>query len=74
MEEEEASHHNTSVAIELDAIVLDCPDISVLSQFYIQLLGWKKTYDEGVEWVDISSPGGGVKIAFQRNELYVPPV
>jgi len=65
---------NTKLSISLDAVVLDCPDVAVLSGFYSRLLGWKQTYDEGDEWVDLCSPCGGVKIAFQKNEAYVPPV
>ena len=60
--------------IALDAVVLDCKDVAALSGFYIRLLGWKRNYMEGEEWADISSPAGHVKIAFQQNEDYVPPV
>jgi hypothetical protein len=60
--------------IALDAVVLECENVAVLSDFYIQLLGWKKNYGENGEWTDIISPSGGVKIAFQQNEDYIPPV
>ncbi len=60
--------------ITLSTVVLDCRDIAALSDFYIRLLGWEKSYEETEEWIDISSPSGGVKIAFQRNDDYVPPV
>ncbi len=60
--------------IALDAFVLECADVHSLADFYCCLLGWQKGYDEGDEWVDICSPSGGVKIAFQKNEGYVPPV
>lgn len=60
--------------IALDAVVLECKDAAVLSDFYIRLLGWEKHYGEDGGWVDIISPTGGVKIAFQKNEDYVPPV
>ncbi|WP_077610208.1 VOC family protein [Clostridium sp. Marseille-P2415] len=60
--------------IALDAVVLECKDVAVLSDFYIRLLGWEKHYGEDGEWADIISPSGGVKIAFQKNEAYVPPV
>lgn len=62
------------LSIRLDAAVLDCPDVAALSGFYARLLGWTPTYDEGDEWVDLSPPGGGVKIAFQKNQAYVQPV
>ncbi|WRS27979.1 VOC family protein [Oscillospiraceae bacterium MB08-C2-2] len=60
--------------IALDAIVLECKDTAALSDFYIRLLGWKKHYAEDSEWKDIISPSGGVKIAFQQNGAYTPPV
>lgn len=60
--------------IELDAVVLECREADALSDFFIRLLGWKKNYGEDGEWADIISPSGGVKIAFQQNEDYVPPV
>lgn len=65
---------NGLLPIALNAVVLDCKDVAALSDFYIQLLGWKKNYSEDDEWVDIASPSGNVKIAFQKNEDYVPPV
>lgn len=60
--------------IELDAIVLECKDAAALSDFYIRLLGWRKNYTEPGEWTDIVSPTNSVKIAFQQNEKYLPPV
>jgi catechol 2,3-dioxygenase-like lactoylglutathione lyase family enzyme len=59
--------------IKLKTVVLDCPDIQALSDFYVKMLGWKKTYADD-EWTDIQSPGGGTKIGFQRNDDFVPPV
>lgn len=60
--------------IAIDAIVLECRDVAALSDFYIRLLGWKKTYEEDDEWTDIISPSGGIKIAFQKNKDYIPPI
>ena len=60
--------------IEIEAVVLECGDIAALSDFYIRLLGWKKNNIEESNWTDIISPSGGVKIAFQMNENYIPPV
>jgi len=60
--------------IAFDAVVLDCKDIYSLSSFYIKLLCWKKNYEEPDEWIDIISPDGNIKIAFQRNDNYIPPV
>lgn len=60
--------------IALDAVVLECRNAATLSDFYIRLLGWKRNHVEENEWTDIISPSGGVKIAFQQNPDYVPPV
>ena len=60
--------------LKLDAVVLECADVNALADFYCRMLGWEKRCDEGDEWVDICSSAGGVKIAFQKNEGYVPPV
>lgn len=60
--------------IELDAVVLECGNIAALADFYIRLLGWKRNYEEPGEWIDIVSPSGGSKIAFQQNDSYRPPV
>lgn len=60
--------------IRLDAVVLECRDVTALSDFYLRLLGWQRHYGEAGEWADIVSPVGGVKLAFQRNEDYLPPV
>ena len=60
--------------IQLKSIVLDCPDIQTLSDFYIRMLGWEKDYIEEGEFLDIRSLLGGVKIAFQTNIDYVAPV
>lgn len=66
-------------AITLYEVVLDCKNVALLADFYSRLLGWENTYraerDEWEnEWTAIVSPAGGVKIAFQQNDLYVPPV
>ncbi|CAB1241702.1 conserved protein of unknown function [Ruminococcaceae bacterium BL-6] len=61
--------------IAINAVVLDCKDPSVLSDFYVRLLGWKKEPDnEDEEFVGIFSPAGNIRILFQKNEDYVSPV
>ncbi len=60
--------------IRLGAVALDCQDMKMLSDFYIRMLGWVKL-DESEDWIDIQSPdGAGIKIGFQLNPDYVPPV
>ncbi len=60
--------------IRLGAVVLECRDVVRLARFYSSLLGWEQTYSETDEWVDLTSTAGGVQIAFQKNEDYIPPV
>lgn len=64
----------TGFPVRLNAVVLDCGDINVLSDFYIRFLGWKQGYHVEDQWMEITEPGCTVKIAFQKNEDYVPPV
>lgn len=61
-------------AIRLCCAALDCPEPVQLADFYCRLLGWELADVESGEWVDIQPPGGGVRIGFQHNALYVPPV
>lgn len=65
---------NGLLPVSLIGVVLDCKDVFALSDFYIRLLGWEETYSEDDEWAVISSPSGGVNIAFQKNDDYVSPV
>jgi catechol 2,3-dioxygenase-like lactoylglutathione lyase family enzyme len=60
--------------IRLNAVVLECRDPAGLSGFYRRMLGWEEGESEGDGWVEIEPPGGGQRIAFQRNEDFVPPV
>lgn len=60
--------------IILKSVVLDCPDIHALADFYMRLLGWEKSFEEPGYFLAISPRGGGMQIAFQTNELYIPPV
>lgn len=60
--------------IALDAVVLECRDAAALADFYIRLLGWKRNHVEENEWTDIIAPSGSVKIAFQQNPDYTPPI
>ncbi len=60
--------------IRLNAVVLDCPDVAALSDFYVRFLGWQRSYAEEDEWAEVVDPSSGAKIAFQQNEDYLPPV
>lgn len=50
----------------------DCKDADSLADFYVELLGWKKTLSGG-GWAGIHTPQG-VILAFQTVENYIPPV
>jgi predicted enzyme related to lactoylglutathione lyase len=50
----------------------DCKNADALADFYVKLLGWKKTISGG-GWAGIHSPQG-IIIAFQTVEDYIPPV
>ncbi len=59
--------------ILLGGVTVDCKDPKSLSDFYIQMLQWRKTYeDDG--FIVISSSSCNVRIGFQKNCDYVPPV
>jgi catechol-2,3-dioxygenase len=60
--------------IQLSTIVLDTNDMEGLEDFYIRLLGWEKAFSQEGVFSVIRSGKGGVEIAFQSNEDYVPPV
>lgn len=55
------------------AVVIDCKDSSMLSDFYTHMLGWKKT-PGGSEWTVVAPPGGGISLVFHENPGYMPPV
>lgn len=59
--------------IIVNSITIDCIDPKTLSDFYIRMLGWEKTFEED-DFVCISTPYCDVRIGFQRNMEYVPPI
>jgi len=59
--------------ILLGGVTVDCKDPKILSDFYIRMLQWEKTYeDDG--FIIIASAASNVRIGFQRNADYIPPV
>ncbi|MPL65716.1 hypothetical protein SDC9_11380 [bioreactor metagenome] len=58
-------NQNKIPTIKLKSIVLDCPDIQALSDFYIRMLGWEKDFVEEGDFLDICSPLGGVRSPFK---------
>lgn len=66
-----------SAPMRLNAVVLDCPDPSALARFYAELLGWflgPEDGDDDFVGIAASADGSGLRILFQRNEIFVPPV
>lgn len=60
----------------LGAIVLDSNNSEELSDFYQQLLGWKKEcqHFEGEKWIIVKSESGeGIPLVFQEVEEYERP-
>jgi predicted enzyme related to lactoylglutathione lyase len=58
--------------INLDLVVLDCPDPQALADFYAKLLGWAvESADD--DWVTLRSREGGIGLAFQQANDYVAP-
>lgn len=54
-------------------IAIDCPNENDLADFYVRMLGWKKTY-AGNEFAVVSSPEVPFLLVFQGVEDYQPPV
>jgi len=52
--------------------VLEAPDARELADFYQRLLGWPVVEDVG-HWVVLEAPDG-VRLSFQTEPDYVPPV
>lgn len=64
----------------LSLTALDCPDPLTLAGFYARLTGWDVDATEEeitalplVSWVELRSPEGGPRLAFQRVDGYVRP-
>lgn len=59
----------------LDAVVLDSPDVRLLTEFYAKLLSWKIDFiNDEAGYGRISSPDGGYRILIQFNAIYERPV
>lgn len=55
-------------------VCLDCADADELAAFYGRLLGWDVTDRDGVGWVQMRDPDGGIGLNFQAEAWYEPPV
>jgi len=72
----------TRPRMQVTGPVLDAADAVGLAKFYEQLLGWPITELEGPRpgyppedgWAKVRSPAGDLKIEFQYEQHYKPPV
>ena len=55
----------------LSEIVLDCPDMTVMADFYSALTGWPVVHTD-VDWISLKGDGD-VKLAFQLAPDHVAP-
>lgn len=72
----------TRPSMRVSGPVLDAADAVGLARFYERLLGWTMAESEGPRpgyppgdgWARLVSPAGHLKIEFQWDEHYAPPV
>jgi catechol 2,3-dioxygenase-like lactoylglutathione lyase family enzyme len=61
-------------SVRWTSVCLDCADADELASFYGRLLGWEVTGRDGLDWISMRDPAGGVGLLFQAEEAYRPPV
>jgi len=59
--------------VVINSITVDCQHPKTLANFYKKLLDWE-TILESDDFVSLSTPGFPVRLGFQLNEDYIPPV
>ena len=59
--------------VVINSVTVDCQSPETLADFYQRLLGWE-TVSESDDFVSLSTPGFPVRLGFQLNVDYVPPV
>lgn len=62
-----------TAGMTLTTINIGAPDPIALARFYSQLLHWPIATAEP-DWAVVRNPSGGVALAFQLEEGFVPPV
>ena len=55
-------------------LTVDCSDAEALATFYSRLLGWEVTARDGVGWLQLRNPEGGISLNIQAEEAYGSPV
>ena len=61
-------------SISWTTLTVDCADAEVLGAFYSRLLGWEVAARDGVGWLQLRNPEGGIGLNIQAEEAYEPPV
>lgn len=61
-------------SIRWTTLTVDCSDAEALGAFYSRLLGWAVTARDGVGWLQLRNPEGGIGLNIQAEEAYEPPV
>lgn len=60
-------------SITWTTVTLDCSDAELLAAFYAVVFGWEINARDGVGWVQVRDPNGGVGLNFQADDRYEPP-
>ena len=54
-------------------VTVDCDDAEALAAFYARILGWEVHARDGVGWVQLRDPSGGVGLNVQMEAWYERP-
>ncbi len=61
-------------SISWTTLTVDCADAEALGAFYSRLLGWDITARDGVGWLQLRNPQGGISLNIQAEHTYEAPV
>jgi catechol 2,3-dioxygenase-like lactoylglutathione lyase family enzyme len=61
-------------SISWTTLTVDCSDAEALGGFYSGLLGWEVTARDGVGWLQLRNPEGGISLNIQAEDTYEAPV
>ena len=64
----------TVMPIRWTTLTVDCSDAVALAAFYSRLLGWEVTARDGITWLQLRNPEGGIGLNIQAEPTYEPPV
>ena len=61
-------------SITWTTVTIDCADADELGRFYSHVLGWPIVARDGVGWLQLRNPDGGIGLNIQADAWYEPPV